>query len=158
MKSPINTQQTFPVQTLKQLQSFAIDLVNKMELPTAILMSGQMGCGKTQLTQFIVSALEDHYTLNNKQKVQVTSPTFTLRNTYVVNNMCVEHFDLFRLKNHADLESTGLWEVFQQKQVVLIVEWADFLGKWNVVPSHLKKTWHVVNIQFSNHRYLTPCC
>ena len=151
----MNNQQTFQVQTLKQLQNFAVDLIDHIQLPTVILMSGHIGCGKTQLTKFIVSALKAKYAPDSRQDIQVTSPTFTLRNTYQIGSISVEHFDLFRLKNKADLESTGLWEVFEQKQVLLIVEWADLLKDDHVVPLHLQKLWQVIDIAFfhqQNHQ------
>ena len=140
-----------PVQTLEHLQDFAIKLADQISIPTAILLYGQMGCGKTQLTQFIVSALKASHqkTPSEDQDINVTSPTFTLHNTYHLNSFDVEHFDLFRLKNDADLESIGLWEIIEQGCSVLIIEWAERLEGVPIIPLHLQKVWQRMDIEFT---------
>ena len=137
------------VQTLKHLQNFAIKLADQISIPTAILLFGQMGCGKTQLTQFVVSALKVLHQKAQNQDINVTSPTFTLHNTYHLDSFDVEHFDLFRLKNDEDLESIGLWDVIEQKCAVLIIEWAERLKGASLIPPHLQKVWQKVDIQFT---------
>ena len=146
----MNNKQIISIQTLKHLQNFAFELADQVSIPTAILLFGEMGCGKTQLTQFIVSALKALHQENSQldQNINVTSPTFTLHNSYCINNFTVEHFDLFRLKNDMDIESIGLWEIIQKKSSLLIIEWAERLKEVSIIPSHLKKVWKVINIQF----------
>ena len=137
-----------PIQTLKHLQNFAFELADHISIPTAILLFGQMGCGKTQLTQFIVSALKKEHKSQLDENINVTSPTFTLHNSYCINDFTVEHFDLFRLKNNMDIESIGLWEIIQEKSSLLIIEWAERLKGVSIIPSHLQEVWKVINIQF----------
>ena len=149
MKSNLlNNKQIIPIQTLEHLQSFAVKLADQLSVPTAILLFGEMGCGKTQFTQFIVSALKTLHTPQLNKGIDVTSPTFTLHNSYHINNLTVEHFDLFRLKSDIDIESVGLWEIVQEKSALLIIEWAERLKGVSIIPSHLKKEWKVINIHF----------
>lgn len=152
MKSsnPLESKQTIPIQTLEHLQKFAIKLADQLSIPTVILLFGEMGCGKTQLTQFIVSALKLIHQKDSQleQDINVTSPTFTLHNSYQINDFNVEHFDLFRLKNDTDIESTGLWEIIQERSSLLIIEWAERLKGASIIPSHLQKLWKIINIKF----------
>ena len=151
MKSKsLEGKQAISVQTLEHLQKFAIKLVDQLSIPTVILLFGEMGCGKTQLTQFIVSALKSIYQKDSQldQDINVISPTFTLHNSYQINEFTVEHFDLFRLKNDTDIESAGLWEIVQQKSAILIIEWAERLKGVSIIPPHLKKEWQIISIHF----------
>ncbi len=140
--------QIISIQTLECLQKFAIKLADQLSIPTAILLFGEMGCGKTQFTQFIISALSLLHKSKLNENINVTSPTFTLHNSYHIDNFTVEHFDLFRLKNEIDIESIGLWEIAQQKSAILIIEWAERLKGVSLIPSHLKKEWNIINIHF----------
>ena len=147
---PLDNKQTISIQTLEHLENFAIKLANQLPIPTVILLFGEMGCGKTQLTQFIISALKAIHQRGSQlgQDINVTSPTFTLHNSYRINNFTVEHFDLFRLKNDTDIESTGLWEIIQEKSSLLIIEWAERLKGDSIIPTHLQKKWQIINIHF----------
>ena len=144
----LNNKQIVSTQTLEHLQSFATKLAHQLSVPTVILLFGEMGCGKTQLTQFIISALKTLHEPKLNENVNVTSPTFTLHNSYCINKFTVEHFDLFRLKNEVDIESIGLWEIAQQKSAILIIEWAERLKGASIIPSDLKEEWKIINIQF----------
>lgn len=177
------------ISNLKELEMLSNQLVDQIHLPTVILLSGQMGCGKTQFTKFLVSALktkcldmttESKHPAKNKwsdkqavfqenplfqqnvsgssrglagQKeddVQVVSPTFTLHNTYHLSGFTVEHFDLFRLKNDKDLESIGFWEIFEQKQVIVVVEWADRLKSQDGIGQNWQKI-HICFLKNTDH-------
>ena len=144
----LNNKQAISVQTLENLQSFAINLANQLSIPTVILLFGEMGCGKTQLTQFVISALKTIHQKGSQENINVTSPTFTLHNSYFINNFTVEHFDLFRLKSDMDIESVGLWEIVQEKSSLLIIEWAERLKGAFIIPPHLKNDWKIINIHF----------
>ena len=88
---------------------------------TLILFDGELGAGKTTLIrELLKSCGYDHS----------TSPTYALHHHYPVklNNesISVEHLDLFRLENQEQIESSGLWDLFQtQSQSLILVEWAD---------------------------------
>lgn len=139
--------QITPVHTLKQLKGFAQEIADHISFPTVILLFGEMGCGKTQFTQFLVSALKARFVdrLSDSPIGQddwqnpVISPTFTLHNTYSFDTFDVEHFDLFRLKGDRDIESVGLWDVFTQKQVIVVIEWAEKLKGVDFLPSYWKR-------------------
>jgi len=92
-------------------------LAEKLRPPLLVLLSGELGSGKTTLTKGIVAglqaALED----------EVTSPTFTLVHEYGSEKK-VFHGDLYRIESFHDFETLGLEEVFTQPAIV-ILEWSE---------------------------------
>lgn len=87
--------------------------------PVLILLSGELGAGKTTLTKGIASGL------GAAREEDVTSPTFTLVHKYEGSTR-VYHVDLYRVGDFHDLETLGLEDVFSE-QAVVIVEWPDRL-------------------------------
>ncbi|WP_257530701.1 tRNA (adenosine(37)-N6)-threonylcarbamoyltransferase complex ATPase subunit type 1 TsaE [Irregularibacter muris] len=88
--------------------------IGEKSLPgTVICLSGEMGAGKTALTQGIVKGIgiEDY----------VTSPTYTLVNEYY-GDIPVYHFDVFRIEDVEELDEIGFDE-YLYGQGVVIIEW-----------------------------------
>jgi tRNA threonylcarbamoyladenosine biosynthesis protein TsaE len=92
-------------------------LAEKLQPPLLVLLSGELGSGKTTLTKGIVSGLDA------AQEDEVTSPTFTLVHEYGSGKK-VFHGDLYRIESFHDFETLGLEEVFAQPAVV-ILEWSE---------------------------------
>ncbi len=89
----------------------------QLAAPVVVLLSGELGSGKTTLTKGIVAGL------GAAQEDAVTSPTFTLVHVYG-STAKVYHADLYRLENFHDFETLGLEDVFE-KPAVVILEWAE---------------------------------
>jgi tRNA threonylcarbamoyladenosine biosynthesis protein TsaE len=89
----------------------------------AILLSGDLGAGKTHFARAFINALTSH-------PEEVPSPTFTLVQTYdaAVAGAAVEirHFDLYRLKSPDETLELGIEEAFAE--AITLVEWPDRLG------------------------------
>jgi len=105
----------------------------QLKPPVLVLLSGELGAGKTTLTKGIASGL------GAASEDEVTSPTFTLVHKYT-RGAPVYHVDLYRIGNFHDLETLGLEDVFSEKAVV-IVEWPDkftLRTEWPVVRIHLE--------------------
>lgn len=83
-----------------------------------VALTGELGAGKTSLTQGIASGLgvPDSYA--------VTSPTFTLINEYPGRDAPLYHVDVYRLAGPADLDETGYEECLLGNGV-LVIEWAE---------------------------------
>jgi tRNA threonylcarbamoyladenosine biosynthesis protein TsaE len=94
----------------------------RLKAPIVVLLSGELGSGKTTLTKGIVSGL------GAASEEEVTSPTFTLVHVYGQSQQRaiskVYHVDLYRIENSHDFETLGMEDVFEQPGV-LIVEWAE---------------------------------
>ena len=101
-----------------------------LKAPVLVLLSGDLGAGKTTLTKGIVSGL------GAAAEEEVTSPTFTLVHKYE-RGARVYHVDLYRIADLHDLETLGLEDVFSEKAIV-IVEWPDRL--------QLRMDWPIVRI------------
>ncbi len=87
------------------------------ELPpkAVVLLSGNLGAGKTTLAKGIVKGL------GAAQPDEVSSPTFTLIHEY---SPSVYHIDLYRLDREDQVATLGLDEIFDRNAVVLI-EWGE---------------------------------
>jgi tRNA threonylcarbamoyladenosine biosynthesis protein TsaE len=92
-------------------------LAEKLKAPVLILLSGELGTGKTTLTKGIVAGL------HAAQEDEVTSPTFTLLHEYGSGKR-VFHGDLYRIESFHDFETLGLEDVFAQPAIV-ILEWSE---------------------------------
>jgi tRNA threonylcarbamoyladenosine biosynthesis protein TsaE len=85
--------------------------------PVLVLLSGELGSGKTTLTKGIVAGL------HAAEEDEVTSPTFTLLHEYGAAGK-VFHGDLYRVESFHDFETLGMEDVFA-KPVIVILEWSE---------------------------------
>ena len=95
------------------------ELAKRLEPPILVLLTGDLGSGKTTLTKGIVAGL------GAAAENEVTSPTFTLVHLYgAADGAKVYHADLYRIENFHDFETLGLEDVFA-KPAVVILEWSE---------------------------------
>lgn len=91
--------------------------IGKILMPGEILgMVGELGAGKTRLTQGIVEGLGC--------SDMAASPTFSLVHEYSNGRLKACHFDFYRLRNESDLLGIG-WDEYLDGNAVLVVEWAN---------------------------------
>lgn len=93
-------------------------LAEDLEAGDVVALTGELGTGKTCLTQGIASGLgvSDRYA--------VTSPTFTLINEYPGQRLNLYHLDVYRLAGSAELAEMG-WDEYLYGDGVVVVEWAE---------------------------------
>lgn len=112
------------------------ELAARLEGTRVILLSGELGAGKTAFTRGLALGLGlDDPTL-------VHSPTFSLINQYALGADTLYHIDLYRLESSRDFYSIGLDELLDGDRFV-VVEWAEKLS-WPV-PHALRITFEVVS-------------
>lgn len=88
-----------------------------------VLLYGGLGAGKTLLTKGIMSGLG--YDVD-----EVSSPSFALVNLYRTGQFNVYHIDLWRLDADPDpATSVGLDEILEEENAIVIIEWAERLGR-----------------------------
>jgi tRNA threonylcarbamoyladenosine biosynthesis protein TsaE len=105
-----------------------------LKAPVLILLTGELGAGKTTLTKGIASGA------GAAHQEEITSPTFTLIHKYTGNpklsaSPAVYHIDLYRIESRQDLETLGLDDIFNERAIV-IVEWPERLNQptnWPIV-------------------------
>ena len=93
------------------------EFARRLKAPILVLLSGDLGSGKTTLTKGIVAGL------GAAGEDEVTSPTFTLVHEYGKGKR-VYHVDLYRIESFHDFETLGLEDLFSQPGVV-ILEWSE---------------------------------
>lgn len=93
------------------------EFAKRLKAPVLVLLSGELGSGKTTLTKGIVAGL------GAAGEDEVTSPTFTLVHVYGDADK-VYHGDLYRIESFHDFETLGLEDVFS-KPAVVILEWSE---------------------------------
>jgi len=84
--------------------------------PMVIAITGELGAGKTTLTQAICRG----YGVGD----EVTSPTFTIIHEYQGARSKVYHLDLYRMRSSRELEALG-WDEMLAENALVIVEWPD---------------------------------
>jgi len=93
-------------------------LTELLRAPKLVVLRGELGAGKTTLVKGMAAAL-------GANADEVTSPTFTLVHEYAGKKTRLVHLDLYRLENERELESIGLWEMAEQPDALVMVEWGD---------------------------------
>jgi len=93
------------------------EFAKRLTAPVLVLLTGDLGSGKTTLTKGIVAGL------GAASEDEVTSPTFTLVHVYG-KEAKVYHADLYRIESFHDFETLGLEDVFA-KPAVVILEWSE---------------------------------
>ncbi|MBK6608576.1 MAG: tRNA (adenosine(37)-N6)-threonylcarbamoyltransferase complex ATPase subunit type 1 TsaE [Leptospiraceae bacterium] len=96
----------------------------KIDYPV-ILLTGEMGAGKTTFTSHLVRSFNESLNPN--------SPTFNLMNEYRTSEFSIFHFDLYRLKSSEEVDNLGFEEIWG-KQGLSIVEW------WQIATDYFDKS------------------
>ena len=90
-----------------------------LEPGDVLALTGDLGAGKTTLTQGIARGLgvDPNY--------YITSPTFTIINEYPAR-LTLYHLDLYRLETGLDTDELGL-EEYLESDGAAVIEWAERL-------------------------------
>ena len=85
---------------------------------------GDIGVGKTTFIKYLINNLQK---INRSKLTEVTSPTFSIVNEYMVGNTKILHYDLYRIKDKKELKNIGLLENY--KNALLLIEWPELISK-----------------------------
>ncbi len=95
---------------------------------TVISLVGDLGVGKTGFTQGVAAGLGI--------TEPVSSPTFTILQTYEEGRLPLYHYDVYRIADPEEMEEIGYEDAFYGKGVCLI-EWADLIRE--LLPEHMMR-------------------
>lgn len=109
-----------------------ITLGQTLDAGSVILLSGDLGSGKTTLVQGIAEGLGI--------TEPIVSPTFNLINEYLAGKLPLYHLDLYRLqpKEVTNLNLESYWEGVEFELGIVAIEWPE-------------------RLEYSPHSYLQVC-
>lgn len=127
-----------PEDTLAFAKNFAKDL----KVGDIIVLIGDLGSGKTKFTEGVLS----FFGIEN----EISSPTFTIVNEYIANNVNIYHFDVYRLESSLDFYNIGGDEYFDKG--ISIIEWGDIIT--DALPQKYTKITFERDLENENYRNL----
>jgi tRNA threonylcarbamoyladenosine biosynthesis protein TsaE len=106
--------------TLQETSAFAHYLAELAQPGDVICLDGDLGAGKTALTQEIAKGLRV------PDSCYVTSPTFSILQEYP-GDMPLYHMDFYRLTDEVEVEDLGFEEFFYLSGLT-VIEWSERAG------------------------------
>lgn len=101
----------------QETKNVARDIASKIDKNAVIVLSGELGAGKTKFTEGFLS----YFGLEK----EISSPTFTIVNEYKNNIISIYHFDVYRLADIDEFYAIGGEEYFSKG--ICIIEWGEII-------------------------------
>ncbi len=121
---------------------FANQLASKLNKKDIVLLSGELGSGKTKFVQGILK----YFGLEN----EISSPTFTIVNEYSASICPIYHFDVYRLSDIDEFFAMGGEEYFENG--ICLIEWGEIIE--DILPSDYIKITFQKDSSNENYRNL----
>lgn len=133
---------TFKSNSEIETKEFAKKFASKLNQGDVLVLSGDLGSGKTKFTEGFLSyfGLED----------EISSPTFTIVNEYHKNDINIYHFDVYRLEDSSEFYAIGGDEYFDKG--ICIIEWGELIE--DALPKNYIKIDFSKNSENENERIL----
>lgn len=108
---------TFISNSENDTMRFANSLASKLKIGDTVVLSGDLGSGKTKFTEGFLS----YFGLSD----EISSPTFTIVNEYCKNGINIYHFDVYRLSSSDEFYAIGGDQYFDNG--ICIIEWGEII-------------------------------
>lgn len=118
MEKTVSAPRVFSTNKAEETIAVGRELAAQLKPPNLVLLSGNLGAGKTTLVKGIVDGFRA------ASQEDVTSPTFTLIHEYRSPTADLYHIDLYRVDTQRELETLGLDDLFGPRSIV-IIEWGE---------------------------------
>lgn len=132
----------FKSKSENETKEFAKKFASKLKIGDVIVLSGDLGSGKTKFTEGFLS----YFNLED----EISSPTFTIVNEYNKDNINIYHFDVYRLEDSSEFYAIGGEEYFEKG--ICIIEWGELIE--DALPSNYIKIDFSRNLNDENLRFL----
>ena len=113
----------------KKTEQLAYKFSKKIKPGDVVFFFGEIGVGKTTFIRYLINSFQRE---NKLELTEVTSPTFNLLNEYQINDIKINHYDLFRIKSVDEIKNLGLFE--EIKKTIVLIEWPQII---NEIPKNL---------------------
>ena len=105
-------------------------MLHKTDIATVVALNGELGAGKTNLTQ------EVSLLLGIKEKI--ISPTFVIMKNYKINKNSkfknLIHIDAYRIDNPDEFSHFKWQDFFLNKENLILIEWPEKVAK--IIPQN----------------------
>ena len=108
----------------KNTESISKKFSNFIKKGDIVFFYGEIGVGKTTFIKHLINNLQRK---NELELTEVPSPTFNIVNEYKINEMAINHYDLFKMKDPKELYNIGIFE--DNSELVTLVEWPEIISK-----------------------------
>ncbi|TRD22048.1 tRNA (adenosine(37)-N6)-threonylcarbamoyltransferase complex ATPase subunit type 1 TsaE [Palleronia caenipelagi] len=115
---------TFSLPDPSATDRLAQALAPMLEACDTLLLTGDLGAGKSHLARAIIQSLQEPH----GPVEDVPSPTYTLVQTYRAGPLEVLHADLYRLGDPSELPELGIEEALGE--AVCLIEWPERGEGW----------------------------
>ena len=106
----------------KKTEELASKFSKKIKPGNMVFLYGEMGVGKTTFIRYLINQFQKD---NDLELTEVTSPTFNLLNEYQINQIKINHYDLFRLKSEEEIKNLDIFE--HKINTITLIEWPQII-------------------------------
>ena len=106
----------------KDTQSISQKISSYLSKGDIVFLYGEIGVGKTTFIKHLINSLQFK---SNQKITEVPSPTFNIVYEYKIDELIIQHYDLYRVKSHMELKNIGIFE--NQKDSLTLVEWPEII-------------------------------
>ncbi len=117
-----STAEKLEITSAEAMRALGRSLAARLRAGDVVLLHGDLGAGKTTLTQGIAAGL------GVVEPVQ--SPTFALVVEHRGAPLMLYHLDLYRLDEPSELEGMGYETYLSPEDGVSVIEWPERAGEW----------------------------
>ena len=137
---------TFTSHSSFETMDFAYNLASTLHIGDVIVLSGELGAGKTKFTEGFLK----YFGLDN----EISSPTFNIVNEYKKDTINIYHFDVYRLEDVSEFYAIGGEEYFSSG--ICIIEWGELIEEAlpdNCIRISFEKDYFNENIRYLSITY-----
>ena len=106
----------------KDTKSISQKISNYLSKGDTVFFYGEIGVGKTTFIKHLINYLQSKL---NKKITEVPSPTFNILYEYKIDELIIQHYDLYRVKNDMELKNIAIFE--NQQDSITLIEWPEII-------------------------------